>query len=127
MVQAIERGYPQSEIQNAAYAAQRELEEKRSIVVGVNAFQQTEAPPRGLMRVDEGVQQNQVERLKLLRSRRNNEAVKRSLEALRVGALKRGENLIPLILDAVKAPATLGEISDTMRSVFGEYKEHVVL
>jgi methylmalonyl-CoA mutase N-terminal domain/subunit len=127
MVQAIERGYPQSEIQNAAYAAQRELEEKRSIVVGVNAFQQTEVPPRGLMRVDEGVQQNQVERLKLLRSRRNNEAVKRSLEALRVGALKRGENLIPLILDAVKSPATLGEISDTMRSVFGEYKEHVVL
>ncbi|HXN41295.1 MAG TPA: methylmalonyl-CoA mutase family protein [Myxococcaceae bacterium] len=127
MVQAIERGYPQSEIQNAAYTAQRELEEKRSIVVGVNAFQQTEAPPRGLMRVDEGVQQNQVDRLKLLRSRRNNEAVKRSLEALRVGALRHGENLIPLILDAVKAPATLGEISDTMRGVFGEYKEHVVL
>jgi len=127
MVRAIERGYPQSEIQNAAYAAQRELEEKRSIVVGVNAFQQTEAPPRGLMRVDEGVQKSQVERLKLLRSRRNNEAVKRSLEALRVGALRHGENLIPLILDAVKAPATLGEISDTMRGVFGEYKEHVVL
>ncbi len=127
MVQAIERGYPQSEIQNAAYAAQSELEEKRSIVVGVNAFQQTEAPPRGLMRVDERVQQNQVDRLKLLRSRRNNEAVKRSLEALRVGALRHGENLIPLILDAVKAPATLGEISDTMRGVFGEYKEHVVL
>jgi methylmalonyl-CoA mutase N-terminal domain/subunit len=127
MVQAIERGYPQSEIQNAAYAAQRELEEKRSIVVGVNAFQQTEAPPRGLMRVDERVQQNQMDRLKLLHSRRNNEAVKRSLEALRVGALKHGENLIPLILDAVKAPATLGEISDTMRGVFGEYKEHVVL
>ena len=127
MVQAIERGYPQSEIQNASYSAQRELEEKRSIVVGVNAFQQTEAPPRGLMRVDERVQQNQLDRLKLLRSRRNNEAVKRSLEALRVGALRHGENLIPLILDAVKAPATLGEISDTMRGVFGEYKEHVVL
>ena len=127
MVQAIERGYPQSEIQNAAYAAQSELEEKRSIVVGVNAFQQTEAPPRGLMRVDERVQQNQLDRLKLLRSRRNNEGVKRSLEALRVGALRHGENLIPLILDAVKAPATLGEISDTMRGVFGEYKEHVVL
>jgi methylmalonyl-CoA mutase N-terminal domain/subunit len=79
------------------------------------------------MRVDEGVQRNQVDRLKLLRSRRNNEAVKRSLEALRVGALRHGENLIPLILDAVKAPATLGEISDTMRDVFGEYKEHVVL
>ncbi len=127
MVQAIERGYPQSEIQEAAYAAQRELEEKRSIVVGVNAFQQKEGPPQGLLRVDEKVQQIQAERLKLLRSRRNNEAVKRSLEALRTGAQRRGENLIPLILDAVKAPASLGEISDTMRGVFGEYKEHVVL
>jgi len=65
--------------------------------------------------------------LKLLRGRRNNEAVKRSLEALRAGASKRGENLIPLILDSVKAPATLGEVADTMRNVFGEHKEHVVL
>jgi methylmalonyl-CoA mutase N-terminal domain/subunit len=127
MVQAIERGYPQSEIQDAAYAAQRELEEKRSIVVGVNAFQQKEGPPQGLLRVDEKVQQMQAERLKLLRSRRNNDAVQRSLEALRKGAQRRGENLIPLIVQAVKAPASLGEISDTMRAVFGEYKEHVVL
>ena len=127
MVQAIERGYPQAEIQEAAYTAQRELEEKRSIVVGVNAFQQAEAPPQGLFRVDEKVQQLQAERLKLLRGRRNNEAVKRSLEALRAGASKRGENLIPLILDSVKAPATLGEVADTMRNVFGEHKEHVVL
>ena len=126
MVQAIERGYPQSEIQDAAYEAQKELEEKRSIVVGVNAFQQTESPPQGLLRVDEKVQQIQIDRLKVLRSQRNNEAVKRSLAALRAGALRR-ENLIPLILDAAKAPASLGEISDTMRTVFGEYKEHVVL
>jgi len=127
MVQAIERGYPQAEIQEAAYTAQRELEEKRSIVVGVNAFQQAEAPPQGLFRVDEKVQQLQAERLKLLRGRRNNEAVKRSLDALRAGASKRGENLIPLIVDSVKAPATLGEVADTMRNVFGEHKEHVVL
>ena len=126
MVQAIERGYPQSEIQDSAYEAQKELEEKRSIVVGVNAFQQTESPPQGLLRVDEKVQQIQIDRLKVLRSQRNNEAVKQSLEALRAGALRR-ENLIPLILDAVKASASLGEISDTMRTVFGEYKEHVVL
>ena len=127
MVQAIERGYPQAEIQEAAYTAQRELEEKRSIVVGVNAFQQPEAPPEGLFRVDEKVQQLQAERLKLLRGQRNNEAVKRSLGALSAGASKRGENLIPLILDSVKAQATLGEIADTMRNVFGEHKEHVVL
>src|SRR5215472_2992008 len=127
MVQAIERGYPQAEIQDAAYTAQRELEEKRSIVVGVNAFQQAEAPPEGLFRVDEKVQQLQADRLKLLRGQRNNEAVKRSLGALRAGASKRGENLIPLILDSVKASATLGEIADTMRNVFGEHKEHVVL
>jgi methylmalonyl-CoA mutase N-terminal domain/subunit len=126
MVRAIERGYPQAEIQDAAYAAQKELEEKRTIVVGVNAFQQTEAPPQGLLRVDDKAQQVQTDRLKVLRSRRNNEAVKRSVNALQAGAMS-SHNLIPLIMEAVKAPATLGEIADAMRGAFGEYKEHVVL
>jgi methylmalonyl-CoA mutase N-terminal domain/subunit len=127
MIQAIERGYPQREIQDAAFAAQRDLEEKRSIVVGVNAYQQEEAPIEGLLRVDETVREKQMEGLKSLRTRRSHEAVKRSLEALRVAARRQGENLVPHILECVKAPATLGEISDSLRDVFGEHKEHAVL
>jgi methylmalonyl-CoA mutase N-terminal domain/subunit len=127
MVQAIGRGYPQAEIEEAAFAAQRQIEEKRALVVGLNAFQEREPPVQGLMRVDQSVERLQAERLRALRSARQNDAVKRSLDALRSGAQRHDQNLIPLILDAVKAPATLGEVSDAMREVFGEHKEHVVL
>jgi methylmalonyl-CoA mutase N-terminal domain/subunit len=127
MMRAIERGYPQREIEEAAFAAQRDLEEKRSIVVGLNSYQEQEAPVQGLLRVDESVEQRQAERLSALRTRRSKEAVKRSLDALRLAAHRSGENLLPHILDSVKAPATLGEISDVLREVFGEHKEHAVL
>jgi methylmalonyl-CoA mutase N-terminal domain/subunit len=127
MVQAIGRGYPQAEIEEAAFAAQRQIEEKRALVVGLNAFQEREPPVQGLMRVDQSVERLQAERLRALRSARQNDAVKRSLDALRSGAQRHDQNLIPLILDAVKAPTTLGEVSDAMREVFGEHKEHVVL
>jgi methylmalonyl-CoA mutase N-terminal domain/subunit len=127
MIRAIERGYPQREIEEAAFAAQRDLEEKRSIVVGLNSYQEQEAPVQGLLRVDESVEQRQAERLSALRTRRSKEAVKRSLDALRLAAHRSGENLLPHILDSVKAPATLGEISDVLREVFGEHKEHAVL
>jgi methylmalonyl-CoA mutase N-terminal domain/subunit len=127
MVQAIGRGYPQAEIEEAAFAAQRQIEEKQALVVGLNAFQEREPPVQGLMRVDQSVERLQAERLRALRSARQNDAVKRSLDALRSGAQRHDQNLIPLILDAVKAPATLGEVSDAMRDVFGEHKEHVVL
>ena len=127
MVSAIAKGYPQGEIQEAAYQAQRELEENRTVVVGVNQFQVKEPPPQGLLRVDENVERVQSERLKALRAERNNAAATRTVEALRKAAAQPEENLIPLILDAVKAEATLGEISDAMRDVFGEHKEHVVL
>jgi methylmalonyl-CoA mutase N-terminal domain/subunit len=127
MVSAIAKGYPQGEIQEAAYQAQRELEEKRTVVVGVNQFQVKEPPPQGLLRVDETVGRMQSERLKQLRAERDNSAATRAVDALRNAAKLPDENLIPLILDAVKAYATLGEISDAMRDVFGEHKEHVVL
>jgi len=127
MVQAIGRGYPQAEIEEAAFTAQRDIEEKRAIVVGVNAFQEQEQPVQGLLRVDESVERLQADRLKALRGARQNDAVKRRLDALRSSAQRHDQNLIPLILDAVKARATLGEISDAMREVFGEHKEHVVL
>ena len=127
MVEAIARGYPQGEIQEAAYQAQRDMEEKRTVVVGVNEFQVKEPPPQGLLRVDESVEQMQRERLKALRAERDNAAATRTLDALRKAAKDEDENLVPLILDAVKAYATLGEISDALRDVFGEYKENVVL
>ncbi|MGQ0508896.1 MAG: acyl-CoA mutase large subunit family protein [Myxococcaceae bacterium] len=127
MVAAIEKGYPQQEIQDAAYTAQRELEEKRAIVIGVNKYQVKESPPTGLLRVDDTVGRIQVERLAALRKERDNAAVQRTVGALRDGAKRADENLIPLILDAVKTYATLGEISDALRDVFGEHQEHVVL
>ncbi|WP_257452397.1 acyl-CoA mutase large subunit family protein [Archangium lipolyticum] len=127
MVEAIAKGYPQGEIQDAAYEAQRDVEQKRTVVVGVNQFQVKEPPPSGLLRVDEAVERTQLERMKKLRAERDNGAAQRTVDALRKAAGNPEENLIPLILDAVKSYATLGEISDAMRDVFGEHREHVVL
>ncbi len=127
MVRAIEVGFPQQEIQDAAYTAQRALEKGDAVVVGVNKYQQPEPPIEGLLRVDESVEAEQVERLAQLKKSRSAAAVQRALDALRSQAKAADENLIPLILDAVKAEASLGEISDAMREVFGVHQEHVVL
>jgi methylmalonyl-CoA mutase N-terminal domain/subunit len=126
MVEAVARGYPQQEIQDAAFQAQRDIEDKRATVVGMNAFEVEEPPLTGLLKVDESVGQVQAERLKVLKAERSQAAVTRALDGLRVAA-KGTENLLPLIFDAVKSEATLGEISDAFRDVFGEHKEHVVL
>jgi methylmalonyl-CoA mutase, N-terminal domain len=127
MVRAIEQGFPQQEIQNAAYDAQRALEKGESVVVGVNKFPQPEPPVKGLLRVDESVEVEQRARLADLRKTRGQDACRRALDALKRAADAPDENLIPLISDAVKAEASLGEISDAMRAVFGEHQEHVVL
>jgi methylmalonyl-CoA mutase N-terminal domain/subunit len=127
MVAAIDQGYPQQEIQDASYRAQRELEEKRALVVGVNAFVQDEPAPTNLLRVNEQVEREQTERLRQLRSARTAAPVTRAVDALRRAAADPRENLVPLILDAVKAETTLGEISDALRDVFGEHQEQVVL
>ncbi len=126
MVEAIGRGYPQQEIEDAAFQAQRAVEEKRSVVVGVNAFQTDEPALTGLLRVDESVERTQTEKLRALRGRRDKDSVKRTLDAIRSKARGK-QNLVPPILEAVKALATLGEISDALRDVFGEQKEQVVL
>jgi methylmalonyl-CoA mutase N-terminal domain/subunit len=127
MVAAIAEGFPQQEIQDASYRAQRALEEKRAVVVGVNAFTQDEPPPANLLRVNEAVERQQAERLRKLRADRAAAPVNRALDALRTAAGSEKENLVPLILEAVKARATLGEISDALRDVFGEHREQVVL
>ena len=127
MVEAIAQGYPQQEIQDASYQAQRDLEEKRSLVVGVNAFTQDESTPTNLLRVNEEVERAQTEQLRTLRAERAAAPVTRALDALRRAARNERENLVPLILDAVKSQATLGEISDALREIFGEHREQVVL
>ncbi len=127
MVEAIAQGYPQQEIQDAAYKAQRALETRESVVVGLNEFREDEPPPEGLLRVNERVERMQAERLAALRKERDGASVQRRLDAVRAAAKDERQNLVPLILDAVKSLATLGEISDAMRDVFGEHREQVVL
>jgi len=125
MVKAISKGYVQREIQEAAYAWQRRVESKDQVVVGVNAYKSEEAAVPA-MKLDPALEEQQVARVRALRKERHNANATAALDAVRKGA--RGtENLMPLIVTAVKAEATLGEISDALREVFGEYKENVVL
>ncbi len=121
---AIEMGFIQKEIQEAAYSYQKEIESGERVVVGVNRFQTKEPPFKGILRVDPAVRERQVERLELIRRKRDSQRVNRALEGLHRAA--RGtENLLPHILEAVQAQATLGEICDVLRDVFGEYQASV--
>jgi len=121
MVKAIERGYPQREIAEAAYQYQMEVDRKEKIVVGVNDYV-TEEKPIDILQIDETVAHRQAERLSKLRAERSSDEVGRRLAALRK-ASKGNENLMPYIYDAVKAYATLGEICDAMKDAFGIYDE----
>ena len=125
MTEAISKGYVQREIQEAAYAWQRAVEAKQQVVVGVNAFR-SEDPPVPVMKVDPALEARQVARVQALRKERSAAAATRALDAVRAAARGK-DNLMPVIVDAVKAEATLGEISDALRDVFGEYRETVVL
>jgi methylmalonyl-CoA mutase N-terminal domain/subunit len=119
---AIEKGYIQREIQESAYHYQREIEKEERVVVGVNRFQVEEEKPTNLLRVDPAVGISQIEKLKKVKSKRDNEEVKKGLAQLKRAAEGSG-NLMPPIFNAVKAYATLGEICDVMREVFGEYQQ----
>jgi methylmalonyl-CoA mutase N-terminal domain/subunit len=121
-VKAIEQGYIQREIEEAAYRAQREQEEGQRVVVGVNRFQMEGGPRPDLLRVDPTLGRAQSQKLAALRARRDSEAASAALGALEVAA--RGtDNLMPRILTAVESYATLGEISDVLRRVFGEQRD----
>ena len=126
MLKAIERGFVQQEIQNAAYEYQQAVDHGEAVVVGVNRFELEEEKAIPIQRIDESLEPKQVERLRALRARRDRGAWEASLRAVE-DAARSGENLMPRILAAVEAYATVGEISDTMRRVFGEYHEAVVL
>jgi methylmalonyl-CoA mutase N-terminal domain/subunit len=125
-VRAIEKGYIQQEIQDAAYAYQMDIESGERVVVGMNKFQVKEGPPKGLLRVDPIIGEQQNAKLKTLRAGRDNARVGSALAAVR-NAAAGSDNLMPPILEAVKAYATLGEICDEMRAVFGEYQQKVIL
>jgi methylmalonyl-CoA mutase, N-terminal domain len=119
MVEAISRQYPQREIEDAAYKAQKEVEERKQIVVGVNEFASDEAPIETL-RIDPALEEQQIARVKAFRRQRDNPACTRALSELKRTAEGTG-NAVPAIVAAVKARATLGEIANAMREVFGEH------
>jgi methylmalonyl-CoA mutase N-terminal domain/subunit len=119
---AIEQGFIQKEIQESAYTYQREIEQEERAVVGVNRFQIQEEKPNNLLRVDPTVRLSQIEKLNQLKAERDSDRVKKSLSELKRVA-ESDENLMMPILDAVKAYATLGEICDVLRGIFGEYRQ----
>ena len=125
--EAIAKGYIQKEIQDSAYKWQMDVEKGNRIIVGVNKFQQEEEPPKNLLRVDGSVGKLQAEKIAALKARRDNAKVEETLAALKAGCADESVNLMPLILEAVKAYATEGEICGVMREVFGEYQAHTQL
>jgi methylmalonyl-CoA mutase N-terminal domain/subunit len=126
MVSAIEKGFPQREIQNAAYAFQKGVEKGDQVVVGVNKFTVEEEVKPPLLRVDEALGAARRQQIAALRGRRDQTATTARLQAL-AEAARGTANVMPFILEAVKAEATVGEICDAMRAVFGEYQERLVL
>lgn len=126
-VAAIEKGYIQKEIQDSAYKWQMDVESGAKVIVGVNKFQVEEKPVEGLLRVDAAVGESQKQKLIAMKAKRDNAAVKASLDSLEKACQDEKENLMPHILTAVKTYATLGEICGVMRKVFGEYEAHVNL
>ena len=118
----LERGFQQKEIADAAYLYQMAVEEKREIVVGVNAYAADEELPTPVLRIDPAAERAQVERLRALREGRNPESAAAAVRALAVAA-QEDRNLMPAILDAVRTEVTLGEIADALREVYGEYRE----
>lgn len=126
MLKAIERGYVQQEIQNAAYEYQQSVDRMESVVVGVNSFSVGEEKAIPTQRIDPALEPRQVERLQALRARRDRQTFASAIQAVEDTA-RTGDNLMPRILAAVEANATVGEISDAMRRVYGEYKEAVVV
>ena len=119
---ALEQGFQQREIADAAYRAQLDIEEKRSRVVGVNVFTAEQEPPTEILRIDPAAEREQAERLRALRARREPQRAGQAVQQL-AEAAREDRNLMPPILDCVRAEVTLGEIADTLRGIYGEYRE----
>jgi len=126
MLKAIEQGFVQQEIQNAAYEFQKSVDSKEQILVGVNAFAVDHEKPVSLQKIDPELERRQVERLRAFRVKRDQEKTSAAVRKVDETA-RAGGNLMPVIVDAVESNATIGEICDAMRAVFGEYKEVMVI
>ena len=122
MVAAIERGFPQREIQDSAYQYQKAVERGDQVIVGVNKYAMTDEPEVPILVIDESVRTHQLERLEQTRTQRDAGAVKNTLDKLKLAASKN-ENTMPATIDAVRAYATLGEICSALRDVYGIYEE----
>jgi methylmalonyl-CoA mutase N-terminal domain/subunit len=125
-LRAIELGYIQQEIQDAAYDFQQAVDRQEAVVVGVNRFQQEQEKSIPIQRIDEDLERRQVERIRALRARRDKNTWETALRKVE-DAARSGDNLMPHIIQAVESYCTVGEISDALRSVFGEYQETVVI
>jgi len=125
-VKAIQSGFQQHEIQQSAYTYQKEIEDKTRLIVGLNAFTMEEDATPPIMQVDPALEKQQIARLQALRAQRDNRKASAALQALEHSA-RGADNLMPPLIAAVESYATLGEIADTLRGVFGEYQERVVL
>jgi methylmalonyl-CoA mutase N-terminal domain/subunit len=126
MVEAIELGYPQKEIAESSYRFQQAVERKEKIIVGVNDYVQHDEPPIEILYIDDTASDTQLAKLAHLKRTRNSDDVARSLDVLRAAA-RSTTNLMPPIIDAVRAYATVGEVCDALRDVWGEYEEVPVI
>ena len=126
MVAAIEDGFPQKEIAESSYRFQQAVERKDKIIVGVNDYVQDDDPPIEILYIDESASERQLDKVERMKERRDHARVSRALDALRAAAGNR-TNTMPPILEAVRAYATLGEMCDALREVWGEYEEVPVI
>jgi methylmalonyl-CoA mutase N-terminal domain/subunit len=126
MVPAIDRGWVQQEIQNAAYEYQRSVDAGEATIVGVNRFTRETEPPIPTQHFDEAAERRQVERVRSMRTRRDPKTWHALMDQVRDCA-RSGANLMPAILTAVECCATVGEIASALRDVFGEYRENVTV
>ncbi len=126
MVEAIENGYPQREIAESSYRFQQAVERREKIVVGVNDFVTGDGEPIRILYIDDSASERQLEKLNRLRATRDNARVRQTLDALKEGA-RGAANTMPLLIDAVRAYATVGEMCDALREVWGEYEETPII
>ena len=126
MVAAIENGFPQKEVAESSYRFQQAVERKDKIIVGVNEYVQEDDPPIQILYIDESAAERQLAKVEQVKRSRDAARVARALDTLRAAALDR-TNLMPPIIEAVRAYATLGEMCDALREVWGEYEEVPVI
>jgi methylmalonyl-CoA mutase N-terminal domain/subunit len=126
MVAAIERGYPQREIADSAYRAQRDIESGRQVIVGVNEYVSATEQTVPILQIDESAAQRQLDKLDRLRRTRNTSAAERALECVRQTACGDG-NVMPALVEAAEAHATIGEMCDALREIWGEYQEQAII